>query len=152
MAIKMMTLQFVLMREYLSNACRQLLQFTLHHNFNIYVLMMMLLLLLLLLMIMMMVMMRMMIYIRLCSFKCFQHHLATFNFWVLPDRILNSSWHCVIYIIFICINFYLHPHVFVPACIYIFTYLYSYFCIFLSLLPSISIYICLHIFIFCINF
>ena len=35
MAIKMMTMQFVLMREYLSNACRQLLQFTLHHNFNI---------------------------------------------------------------------------------------------------------------------
>ena len=22
--------------------------------------------------------------------------LATFNFWVLPDRILNSSWHCVL--------------------------------------------------------
>ena len=35
MAIKMMTMQFVLMREYLSNACRQLLQFTLHHNFDI---------------------------------------------------------------------------------------------------------------------
>ena len=35
------------------------------------------------------------IYIRLCSFNCLQHRLATFNFWVLPDRILTSSWHCV---------------------------------------------------------
>ena len=36
------------------------------------------------------------IYIRLCSFHCFQHRLATFNVWVLPDRILTSSWHCVV--------------------------------------------------------
>ena len=36
------------------------------------------------------------IFIRLCSFRCFQHRLATFNFWVLPDRILTSSWHCVL--------------------------------------------------------
>ena len=36
------------------------------------------------------------IYVRLCSFNCLQHRLATFNFWVLPDRILTSSWHCVL--------------------------------------------------------
>ena len=87
MAIKMMTMQFVLMREYLSNACRQLLQFTLHHNFNIYVLMMMLLLLLLLLMIMMMVMMRMMIYIRSdMIFVKYFTHACTLTFRNLPEE------------------------------------------------------------------